>query len=54
MWHRNVIGVLKMVRRDERLAFPQYRLDVEVEGELTIKPSDELFGLQPLRPHIGR
>ena len=50
----DVFWVLEVARRDQRLALPQHRLDVEMIGELPVEPGDDLLGLQPLRAHIGR
>jgi hypothetical protein len=33
------------MRRDERLALPQHRFDVEMVGELALEPCDDLLGL---------
>ena len=50
----DVFWVLEVARRDQRLTLPQHGLDVEALRELTIEPSNDLLGLQPLRPHTSR
>src|SRR5215470_2377217 len=50
----DVVGVLEVVRRDQRLAFPLHRLDIKVIGEFTLEPRNDLLGLQPFWPHVGR
>jgi len=50
---RDVVGVLKMAGRDQRLALQQHRLDVEVIREFAVEPGDDLLGFQPLRPNVG-
>jgi hypothetical protein len=51
---RDVLRVLEVVRGDQRLALPQHRLDTKMIGKLPVQPGDDLLGLEPLRPHIGR
>ncbi len=52
MRRRDVFGILEMMRRDQRLALPQQRLDMEVIGEFAVEPRHDLLGLEPLRTDV--
>ena len=44
--------VLKVMRGQQRLAFPHHRPQIEVEGEFLVESLYHPLGDQPLRPHI--
>ena len=50
---RNVLDVLEMAGRHERLALPHHRFDTKVIAEFAIQPLDDTRGDQPFWSHVG-
>ena len=54
MRRRDVLRVLKVIGRNERLALPENRRYVKMVRELAIEASDNALGEEALRTHVRR